>query len=136
MQKDFRKFLKSRAVIFDGATGTMLQRLGLKPGGCPDELNLTQPELVKKVHLAYKKAGSHVVTTNTFGANRIKLAEYGLGKKLREINIASVKNAKAAVGKNLFVAGGIGPTGRFVKPVGYMDFDEAVSVFSEQAKAP
>ena len=135
MPKDFRKFLKSRAVIFDGATGTMLQRLGLKPGGCPDELNLTQPELVKKVHLAYKKAGSHVVTTNTFGANRIKLAEYGLENRLREINIASVKNAKAAIGKNLFVAGGIGPTGRFVKPVGDMDFDEAVSVFSEQAKA-
>ena len=122
-------------MIFDGATGTMLQRLGLKPGGCPDELNLTQPELVKKVHLAYKKAGSHVVTTNTFGANRIKLAEYGLENRLREINIASVKNAKAAIGKNLFVAGGIGPTGRFVKPVGDMDFDEAVSVFSEQAKA-
>ncbi|MFZ3073428.1 MAG: homocysteine S-methyltransferase family protein [Thermodesulfobacteriota bacterium] len=135
MPKDFRKFLKSRPVIFDGATGTMLQRLGLKPGGCPDELNLTQPDIVKKVHLAYKKAGSHVVTTNTFGANRIKLAEYGLEKKLREINIAAVKNAKTAVGKSLFVAGGIGPTGRFVKPVGDMDFDEAVSVFSEQAKA-
>src|SRR3990170_2067917 len=135
MPKDFRKFLKSRAVIFDGATGTMLQRLGLKPGGCPDELNLTQPELVKKVHLAYKKAGSHVVTTNTFGANRIKLAEYGLEKKLREINMAAVKNAKEATGKNLFVAGGIGPTGRFIKPVGDMDFIDAVSVFSEQATA-
>lgn len=135
MPKDFKKFLKSHAVIFDGATGTMLQRLGLKPGGCPDELNLTRPDLVKKVHLAYKNAGSHVVTTNTFGANRIKLAEYGLEKRLNEINIASVKNAKAAIGKNLFVAGGIGPTGRFVKPVGDMDFNEAVSVFSEQAKA-
>src|SRR3972149_9793293 len=108
MPKDFRKFLNSRAVIFDGATGTMLQRLGLKPGGCPDELNLTQPELVKKVHLAYKKAGSHVVTTNTFGANRIKLAEYGLEKKLREINIASVKNAKAAIGGRPFLGRGDG----------------------------
>jgi len=135
MPKDFRKFLKSRAVIFDGATGTMLQRLGLKPGGCPDELNLTQPDIVKKVHLAYKNAGSHVVTTNTFGANRIKLAEYGLEKKLREINMAAVKNAKEATGKNLFVAGGIGPTGRFIKPVGDMDFIDAVSVFSEQATA-
>ncbi|MBI5599282.1 MAG: homocysteine S-methyltransferase family protein [Deltaproteobacteria bacterium] len=135
MPKDFVKALKQRPLVFDGATGTMLQKLGLKPGGCPDGLNLTNPDIVKKVHGLYVSAGSDVVTTNTFGANRIKLREYGLEGRLEEINVAAVGNAREAAGKKSFVAGCIGPTGRFVEPVGDMDFDEAVSVFGEQAGA-
>lgn len=135
MKKDFLKALKRGPLVFDGAMGTMLQRLGLKPGGCPDALNLNEPELVKKVHSLYKDAGSDVVTTNTFGANRIKLKEYNLEGKLGEINIASVRNAREATGGKLFIAGGFGPTGRFIEPVGDLQFEEAVDVFSEQAAA-
>ncbi|MDH4227004.1 MAG: homocysteine S-methyltransferase family protein [Deltaproteobacteria bacterium] len=135
MARDFRKFLKNNPVIFDGGTGTMLQRLGLKPGGCPDELNLKNPDIVGKVHEAYIKAGSDVVSTNTFGATRTKLAEYGLDGRLKEINAAAAKCARKAAGKTRFVAGDIGPTGRFVEPVGDMDFDEAVEIFTEQADA-
>ncbi|MBI5560263.1 MAG: homocysteine S-methyltransferase family protein, partial [Deltaproteobacteria bacterium] len=135
MPKDFIKTLKKHPLLFDGAMGTMLQKMGLKKGACPDGLNLTEPELVKKVHTLYAEAGSDVVTTNTFGANRLKLREYGLEKKLREININGVKIARKAAGGSGFVAGCIGPTGRFIEPVGDLTFDEAVSVFAEQAGA-
>lgn len=135
MSRDFRKILSKGTLVFDGGMGTMLQQLGLKAGGCPDELNLTEPELIKKVHAAYAKAGAEVVTTNTFGGNRVKLAEYGLDSQLEEVNIAAVKNARSAVGDSVFIAGDIGPSGRFVEPVGDMDFDEAVEIFTEQAEA-
>ena len=132
---DFLCELNKRQLVFDGATGTMLQRLGLKPGGCPDELCLKDPELVKKVHRAYVEAGSDIVTTNTFGANRAKLEEYSLEGALRDINVAAARCAREAVGDRRFVAGGIGPTGRFVEPVGDMPFEDALAIFSEQARA-
>ena len=135
MSMDFKEALDERRLVFDGGMGTMLQELGLKAGGCPDELNITEPELIKKVHSAYLSAGANVVTTNTFGANRIKLEEYGLEGRLEEINIAAVKNARSAVGDNAFIAGDIGPSGRFIEPVGDMSFEEAVEIFTEQAEA-
>src|SRR3972149_12301227 len=143
MQKKFLRILKDRPIIFDGATGTMLQKLGLKPGGCPDELNLTNPEIIKEVHRGYIHIGSDVVTTCTFGGNRIKLKEYNLEKKLAEINIKAVKNAKEAARlrtanfelRTIFVAGGLGPTGKFLEAVGDLSFDEAVDIFTEQVNA-
>ena len=135
MARDFLKELSERPLVFDGGMGTMLQKLGLKPGGCPDELNITNAEIVSKVHEAYKEAGSDIATTNTFGANRVKLEEYSLENKLAEINIAAVENARKALGDSGFVAGDIGPIGRFIEPVGDLSFDDAVEIFSEQARA-
>lgn len=135
MKNRFIEALNARPLLFDGATGTMLQRLGLKPGGCPDELSLKDPAMVRKVHAAYIEAGSDIVTTNTFGANRAKLAEYGLKGKLKEINIAAARCAREEAGKERFVAGGFGPTGRFVEPIGDMSFDEALAMYIEQAEA-
>ncbi|MBI5562803.1 MAG: homocysteine S-methyltransferase family protein [Deltaproteobacteria bacterium] len=135
MPQDFLTELSRRPIVFDGATGTMLQRFGLKPGGCPDELVLKEPELVKRVHRAYIEAGSDCVSTNTFGANAEKLKEYGLERRLREINVAAARVAREAAGDVRFVAGDIGPTGRFIEPVGDMTFDAAVDVFREQAEA-
>ena len=132
---DFLSELNKRQLVFDGGMGTMLQRLGLKPGGCPDELCLKDPGLVKKVHSAYVEAGSDIITTNTFGANRPKLKEYSLEGALRDINVAAARCAREAAGEKRFVAGGLGPTGRFVEPVGDMPFEEAVAVFAEQAQA-
>jgi 5-methyltetrahydrofolate--homocysteine methyltransferase len=134
MARDFLKELKDRALVFDGATGTMLQKFGMKPGGSPDELCLTNPEMVGRVHRAYAEAGSDVVTTNTFGANRAKLREYDLEDSLRDINVNAVKIARNAA-PGLFVAGGLGPIGRFVEPIGDLNFDEAVEIFTEQARA-
>lgn len=131
---NFLEELKKRVLVFDGATGTMLQKLGLKPGGCPDELVLKDPGMVRKVHAAYIEAGSDIVTTNTFGANRPKLKEYGLEGRLREINVAAAGCARHEAGR-AFVAGGLGPTGSFVEPVGDMSFDTALEVYREQAEA-
>ncbi len=135
MSNDFIKAMNERPLVFDGATGTMLQRFGMKPGGCPDELILTDPDMVGRVHEAYIKAGCDVITTNTFGANRVKLAEYGLEARTAEINEAAARCARTAAGEGRFVAGDIGPTGRFIEPVGDLGFDEAVEIFAEQAAA-
>ncbi len=126
--------MNSRPLVFDGATGTMLQKFGLKPGGCPDELSLANPEMVRKVHRAYIEAGADIITTNTFGANEAKLREYGLEGRLRDINIAAAACARKEAADR-FVAGGLGPTGGFVEPVGDVSFDDAVRIFAAQANA-
>jgi len=135
IRRDFLKTLKERVILFDGAIGTILQTSGLKPGGCPEELNLSNPDLIKDIHLSYKNAGSDVVSTNTFGGNRIKLKEYGLENKVYEINLNAVKIARESVGEDVCLAGDIGPTGKFIEPVGDLSFDEAIEVFSEQVNA-
>ena len=132
MERDFFERLKAGPILFDGATGTMLQRLGLESGGSPDELNLTRPDIVAQVHAAYIDAGSDIITTNTFGANRIKLSEYGLDNRVHEINVASARIAREASAGRTLIAGGLGPTGKFLEPVGDLTFSEAVDIYSEQ----
>lgn len=121
--------------IFDGAMGTMLQAGGLKAGACPELMNVTSPDVVKKIHRAYVEAGATIVETNTFGASRIKLAHYDLADKVREFNTAAVKIAKSAVASQAKVAGSIGPTGKFIAPLGDLEFDDAYEIFREQAQA-
>ena len=110
-----------RVLVVDGAMGTMLQESGLLPGACPESMNLEHPEIVTEIHRKYAIAGADVLTTNTFGGSRIKLSEYGLGEKVAEISRAAVKAAKAgrpASDKKIYIAGDIGPTGKFLEPVG------------------
>ena len=121
--------------IFDGAMGTMLQNAGMKTGDCPEYLNITNPKMVQDVHRAYFEAGSDIIETNTFGASRIKLAEYNLADKVAEINTAAVQNVKIATEGKVKVAGSMGPTGGFIKPLGELDFDEVYQNYYEQAKA-
>jgi len=122
--------------VFDGAMGTMLQAAGLKPGDCPELLNIEKPEIVEKVHAAYISSGADIIETNTFGGNCLKLDHYGLGSRAKEINQAAVKAAKAAAkGTQVKIAGSMGPTGRFIAPLGDLDFDEAYDAFFEQAQA-
>ena len=132
---DFRKAIAERVLVLDGAMGTMLQERGLKPGGCPEEMNLAAAEVVTDVHRAYAQAGADIVVTNTFGGNRVKLAHYGLEDKAAEINARAVEIAREAAGQKAFVAGSIGPTGHFLEPVGDATFDEMVEVFGEQVQA-
>lgn len=133
-QRDVASYVGGQTIeIFDGAMGTMLQAGGLKAGACPELMNVDAPEVVKKIHRAYIEAGATIIETNTFGASSVKLAHYGLSSRVRELNFAAVKIAKSA--GNVKVAGSIGPTGKFIAPLGDLDFDDAYKIFYEQAEA-
>ncbi len=122
---------KKGIVLLDGAIGTELQKGGMPAGVCPEAWCLENPAVLQDIYRTYKKAGSHIVYAATFGANRCKLSQYGL-KDVRTINRDLAMLAKNAVGKGCFVAGDIGPTGRFVAPFGDLPFEEAVEIFKEQ----
>ncbi|MDD3114877.1 MAG: homocysteine S-methyltransferase family protein [Anaerovibrio sp.] len=122
--------------IFDGAMGTMFQQLGLlRPGDCPEMLCLEHPEEVTRVHQRYADAGANIIETFTFGASALKLEHYGLQDKVTEINTAAVKAAKAVTGRDIKIAGGMGPSGRFIKPLGDLDFEAAYDNYFQQARA-
>ncbi|HHY91470.1 MAG TPA: hypothetical protein GX503_07360, partial [Clostridiales bacterium] len=134
-RKTFKKLLKERILIFDGAMGTMLQRAGLRTGECPEVYNLKHPDVIRKIHQQYVAAGCDVLQTNTFGANSIKLAQYGLERETAAINQQAVWIAKEASEGRCLVAGDIGPSGKLMLPMGEMHFREAYQAYYEQAKA-
>src|SRR3954465_4942111 len=131
----FTEALASRVLVCDGAMGTMLYAKGIFLNRSFDELNLTQPELVADVHQAYVRAGADIVETNTFGANRIKLASFGLADRLHAINEQGAKIARHAAREQAYVAGAIGPLGIRIEPWGKTGVDEAREYFREQAQA-
>src|SRR5208283_1298057 len=129
-------------VLSDGAMGTMLYDRGIFINRCFDELNLSQPETVASVHAEYLQAGAQIVETNTFGANAFRLERYGLGDKVREINLAGVRIARQCVAQiaekqasEAFVAGAIGPLGVPLAPKGELSLDQARAAFAEQIAA-
>ncbi len=130
----FRDALAERVILFDGAMGTEIYARGVFINRCYDELNLSQADLVGEIHAAYVKAGADVVTTNTFGANRVRLQAYGLESRMRDINAFGVKVARAAAREKAWVAGSIGPTGALLAPVGKVSPGEAYQAFREQAE--
>jgi 5-methyltetrahydrofolate--homocysteine methyltransferase len=136
-KKQFKELINERVLILDGAMGTELQKRGFLEGvGAPEELNLKAPEKISAVQKDYLDAGADIILANTFGANRHKLADYGLSDKLVIINQAAINNSKAlAKPYNAFVAGDIGPIGSYLEPLGPVTFDSAYDIFSEQVKA-
>jgi methionine synthase / methylenetetrahydrofolate reductase(NADPH) len=133
--RDFRELLTDgRPHVFDGAMGTMLYARGVYINRCYDELNLRDPDLVRDVHRAYVRAGAEIVETNTFGANRAKLARYGLENEVGAINAAAARLARAGVGEDVFVAGALGPLGLRIEPYGPTSVDEARALFREQVE--
>lgn len=122
-------------VLFDGAMGTMLYARGVFINQCYDELVLRAPDLVRDVHAAYVKAGAEVIETNSYGANRAKLAQYGLEAQVVDINRRAAEIARSAAGDDRLVAGAIGPLGVRLEPYGPTSRAEARAWFTEQALA-
>jgi methionine synthase I (cobalamin-dependent)/5,10-methylenetetrahydrofolate reductase len=138
----FAEIFADRPVLADGAMGTVLYARGIFINRCYDELNLSDPGLILGVHEEYLQAGAEVLETNTFGANRIRLARYGLAGKVKEINAAGVKLARQAVAHlrekqagEAWVAGSVGPLGVRLEPLGKTGLDEACAAFAEQIAA-
>src|SRR5580700_8838823 len=132
--EEFRDQLARRAMVADGAMGTMLYSRGVFINRCFDELNISTPDMVRQIHQEYVKAGAEILETNTFGANRMRLSAFGLGEKLRAINQAGVKLAREAARDTAFVAGAVGPLGANIEPLGPTSFAEARSIFREQVE--
>lgn len=136
MAQDFAARLKQSAVLCDGAMGTLLYSKGIFINRCYDELNLSQPDLVRGIHHEYLQSGAEVIETNTFGANSFRLERHGLGDKVRDISFHGARLAKeAAKSFDAWVAGSVGPLGIRIEPLGKTSFEEARSAFREQIAA-
>ena len=131
--QNFRDALKQRVILFDGAMGTEIYKRGVYINRSYDEVNLTAPDLVEGIHRAYVEAGADVITTNTFGANRLRLMPFGLEDQHDAINAKGVQLAKAAATDKAWVAGSIGPTGAQLTPIGRISPGEAFKTFKAQA---
>jgi methionine synthase / methylenetetrahydrofolate reductase (NADH) len=134
----FLERLRREPLLGDGAMGTQLHVRGVGFERSFDELNLTQPQLVEEIHRAYISAGAELIETNTFGANRIKLARHGLEGQVRDINFRAVKLAREAreiSGEPIFVAGAVGPIGQHLEPIGRITIAQATAAFEEQIAA-
>ncbi|MBX3042879.1 MAG: bifunctional homocysteine S-methyltransferase/methylenetetrahydrofolate reductase [Candidatus Kapabacteria bacterium] len=124
--------IKSGVLLFDGGFGTELYNRGIFINRCFDEVNLSNPALVKQIHDEYLKAGADVIETNTFGANKYKLSRYQLADKVYTINLQGAKLAKESAGNDAYVAGAIGPLGIKIEPLGITSVEEAKEAFTEQ----
>ena len=131
---NIKELLNKKRLYIDGGMGTLLQKRGLLPGEKPENWNLTHPDDITDIHLSYLKSGSNIITTNTFGANSLKLSN------LAEIISAAIKNARRAIElfdgnkDECFVAFDVGPLGRMLEPLGDMPFEKAVEIFSESIR--
>ena len=134
--ENFRDILASDQItVFDGAMGTMLYAKGVYINLSYDELNLTNPDLVREVYEEYVRAGAEVIETNTFGATAPHLQQFGLEGNLRLINVAAARLAREAAGERAYVAGAVGPLGLRIEPYGPTSFDEAKDLFKGQIAA-
>jgi 5-methyltetrahydrofolate--homocysteine methyltransferase len=125
-----------RPILGDGAIGTMLQAAGLMPGVSPEIWNAEHPERMRVIHAAYAEAGAQLLTTNTFGGTRPRLAMHGLEDRAAELNEAGAAIAReVADAAGIHVLGSMGPTGELLEPLGLLTHDEVVDLFAEQAGA-
>jgi methionine synthase / methylenetetrahydrofolate reductase(NADPH) len=136
MPQDFLTRLKGSPVLCDGAMGTLLYSKGIFINRCYDELNVSQPDLIRGIHHEYLQAGAEVIETNTFGGNAVRLERHGLQDKVHDINFHGARLAKeAAKSFDGWVAGAVGPLGIRIEPLGKMSFQEARDIFRKQIAA-
>jgi homocysteine S-methyltransferase len=142
MPTSLSELFQTRSVLCDGAMGTMLYDRGVFIHRCYDELNLSQPDLIRAIHEEYLHAGAEIIETNTFGGNRFRLQRHGLQDKVHDVNVAGAKIARQAVDQirdkqatQAYVAGAVGPIGVQIEPLGKVSFEEARTAFAEQIRA-
>src|SRR5689334_18305807 len=132
MKKPFRERIKEGPIVCDGAMGTLLDLHEFPE--LPHEIqNIKNPDVIERLHREYVAAGSEIIETNTFSANRLRLAQFHLVDSLREINTLGVEVARRAAGDDVYVAGSIGPTGMLLEPIGKIKRQQAKDAFKEQA---
>jgi len=132
-KREFRELAAERPILMDGSTGYLLMKCGMPDGVCPEAWTLEHPSIIKDIQSSYAASGSDIILAPTFGANRLKLGEYGLGAEVFELNRRLAALARHAVGSKL-VAGDISMTGEYVRPIGDLDFEDAVDIFKEQIR--
>ena len=139
MAIDLLARLQLSPLLCDGAMGTLLYAKGIFINRCYDELNLSQPDLIRSIHAEYVQAGAEVIETNTFGANSVRLGRHGLAEKVREINLAGVRLAREAAlssrSTDCWVAGAVGPLGIRIEPLGKTSLAEVRQIFCTQIAA-
>lgn len=136
MPRNFLERLKTSPILCDGAMGTLLYSKGVFINRSYDELNISQPELIRGIHHEYLQAGSEIIETNTFGGNSFRLDRYSMGDKVKDVNHAGAKVAReAAKSFDVWVAGSVGPLGIRIEPLGKTSFDETRAAFREQITA-
>ena len=131
---NFKEALKSKVFVSDGAMGTMLQQRGLPVGHCPEEWNISHPDILLSIHKDYYDAGADIVETNTFGGNLYRLKHHGFENRIYDFNKAAAGIAKKVCPKGKYVAGSVGPTGEFLQPVGLATDDDLEKAFEEQIR--
>ena len=134
---EFKKLLGKKLIYLDGGMGSVLQQKGLKAGELPELLNITNPDMIQEIHLEYYNSGSNVVYTNTFGANELKFEDSSY--TIEQVVTKAVENAKIAREKsinkdNKFIALDVGPLGKLLKPIGDLDFEDAINIFKKTIK--
>src|SRR5512140_941255 len=133
MKKPFRERIKEGPIVCDGAMGTLLDLQGFEE--LPHEIqNLKHPEIIERLHREYIAAGSEIIESNTFSCNRLRLSQFRLEDKLRDMNLRGVEIARRAAGDEIYVAGAMGPTGMLLEPIGKIRRQQARDAFKEQAE--
>lgn len=135
MEPILDRIKKGEILVADGAMGTMLFQKGLKPGECPETLNLTNPEILEDIARDFLNAGAEIIQTNTFGASPINLREYGMEDKTEEINTIAVSCVKKSVKGQAYISGSCGPSGKLLKPYSDVSSESLFLSFFRQMKA-
>lgn len=134
MNRLFEKLAEKKILVSDGAWGTMLQTMGLQPGECPEEWNVSHPDQVRSIADAYIRSGAEMVLTNTFGGSPYKLSNFGNQDHAYELNRAGAQLSRDAAGEDIIVAGSVGPTGKFLEPLGEVSSVQMQDNFRIQIK--
>ena len=135
MRPLLERLASGEVLVADGAMGTLLFARGLRPGDCPEKVNLERSELLVEIARAYLDAGAEIVQTNTFGGSPLKLAQYALDNRTEEINVEAVRAVRQAVGGKAYVSASCGPSGRLLEPYGDTRPEEMAQSFYRQLHA-